>query len=61
MPKIKIDKELYSKVKLYAEKAGYSSSEEFVTHLLEQIIQPSAEGDSDEDLIRKLQGLGYIA
>jgi hypothetical protein len=33
--KIKIDKDLLAKVKRYAEIAGYSSPEEFVTHALE--------------------------
>lgn len=61
MPKIKIDKELYEEVKKVSENAGYSSVEEFVSHLLEKVVNPPDAEDSDEDLVKRLQGLGYIA
>jgi hypothetical protein len=61
MPKIKIDKELYAAVKELSEDAGYSSVEEFVSHLLEKVVNPPGAEDSDEDLVKRLQGLGYIA
>jgi len=61
MPKIKIDKELYEEVKKVSENAGYSSAEEFVLHLLEKVVNPPDAEDSDEDLVKRLQGLGYIA
>ena len=61
MPKIKIDKELYAAVKKLSEDAGYSSAEEFVSHLLEKVVNPPDVEDSDEDLVKRLQGLGYIA
>lgn len=60
--KIKLDKDLYEKVKNYSEMAGYSSMEEFVTHALEkEIAQLEEGGDSEEDIKKKLQGLGYIS
>ncbi len=34
--KIKLDKDLFEKVKKYARLAGYSSADEFVTHCLEK-------------------------
>lgn len=61
MPKVKIDKELYKNVKRFAEKAGYSSVEEFVEHLLEKVVNAPETGENDEDLLRRLQGLGYIS
>ena len=61
MPKIKIDKELYEEVKKVSENAGYSSAEEFVSHLLEKVVNPPDGEDRDEDLVKRLQGLGYIA
>ncbi len=61
MPKIKIDKDLYEKVKDVSEGAGYSSVEEFVTHLLERVATPPEADDNDEDVIKRLQGLGYIS
>lgn len=60
MPKIKIEKNLYEKVKSYADMAGYSSTEEFVIHLLEKEVSRLEEVDSKEELIKKLKGLGYI-
>ena len=60
--KIKIDKDLLDKVKKYAAIAGYSSPEEFVQHVLEKEIARFEEGGADEEEIRKrMQGLGYIS
>ncbi len=59
-PKIKIDKALLEKVKARAEEAGYSSVEEFVSHLVEKEIAKMEEAESEEQLKKRLQGLGYI-
>jgi metal-responsive CopG/Arc/MetJ family transcriptional regulator len=59
--KIKIDKDLLAKVKRYAEIAGYSSPEEFVTHALEKEIAKLEDADSEEEIKKRLQGLGYIS
>ena len=61
MAKIKIDNELYKKVKLFSEENGYSSAEEFIVHLLEKVVSQSDPGELDEDLAKRLQGLGYIS
>lgn len=61
MPKIKLEKELYEKVKQYAENAGYSSADEFIAHLLERVTNPSTPDDHDEDVMQRLKGLGYIS
>lgn len=61
MAKINIDRELYLKVKQVSENAGYSSVEEFVVHLLERIVDSSVPEDVDEDVLKRLQGLGYIS
>ncbi len=61
MPKIKLDKELYKEVKQYAEDSGYSSADEFVAHLLEQVVNASDGDDNDEDVMERLKGLGYIS
>ena len=60
-PKIKLDKDLWQKIRRYAEIAGYSSPEEFVTHALEKEIALLEEADSDEEVKKKLRGLGYIS
>lgn len=59
--KIKLTKELMEKVKKYAEMAGYSSAEEFITHCLEKEIAKLEESDSEEEVKKKLKGLGYIS
>ena len=61
MPKIKIDKQLYEEVKQVSENAGYSSAEEFVSHLLEKVVNPPDAEDNDQDLVNQLRGLGYIS
>jgi metal-responsive CopG/Arc/MetJ family transcriptional regulator len=59
--KIRLDRELYEKVKMYAEIAGYSSVEEFVTHALEKEITQFEDAESEEEIKKRLRGLGYIS
>lgn len=59
--KIKIDKDLLEKVKRYSEIAGYSSVEEFIAHALEKEIAKLENADSDEEIKKRLKGLGYIS
>ena len=57
---VKLDKGLLKKVRMYAKIAGYSTPEEFITHALEKEIAILEEADSEEEIRKKLQGLGYI-
>lgn len=57
---IKLDKALAERIRRCAEAGGYSSSKEFVQHILEKEIAKLEDADSDEEIMRKLQGLGYI-
>ena len=60
--KIKIDKDLLAKVKKYAGLAGYATPEEFVHHVLEREIGKFEEnGDTEEEIRKRMQGLGYIS
>ncbi len=59
-PSIKLDKDLYSRVKRCADTAGYSSPKEFVQHVLEKELAKIEGDDSDEAILEKLKGLGYI-
>lgn len=58
--RIKIDKALFEKIKKYAEMSGYSSVEEFIAHCLEKEVAKIEEADSEEEIKKKLKGLGYI-
>ncbi len=57
---VKLDKELFERIKRCADAAGYSSPQEFVQHVLEKELSSIEEGESDEEILKKLQGLGYI-
>jgi len=59
-PTVKLNKVLWSKVKECAKAGGYSSPDEFVEHVLEKELASFQEADSDEEIARKMKGLGYI-
>ncbi len=59
--KIKIKKDLYERVKKFSELAGYSSVDEFVEHTLEKEIKDLEGSDSEDEIKKKLKGLGYIS
>ena len=57
---IKPGKDLFDRVKRCADAAGYSSPQEFVEHVVERELAQIEEGASDDEIMKKLQGLGYI-
>jgi len=59
--KVKIDKELLKKAEKFAEMAGYTSAEEFINHIVEKELSTFGDADSEEEIKKKLQGLGYIS
>ncbi len=59
--RVKLDKGLLKKIRMYAKIAGYSSPEEFVAHALEKEIAQLEEAESEDEIRKKLQGLGYIS
>ena len=60
MPKIKIDDNLYDRIKKVAQIAEYSSPEEFIIHIIEKELG-KLEGSTDEqEVIERLRGLGYL-
>jgi hypothetical protein len=58
--KVKLDRELYDRLRRCAEAAGYSSTEEFITHTLEKAAGAAEEGASEEEISKRLKGLGYL-
>lgn len=59
--RVKLDKDLIARAKKYAEIAGYSSVEEFIAHALEKELAQLEDAGSEEELKKRLQGLGYIS
>jgi hypothetical protein len=59
--RVKLDPALLAKIKRYADLAGYSSVEEFITHALEKEIAELEQSESEQELKKKLKGLGYIS
>ncbi len=60
--KIKIEDELYDRIKNVAEVGGYSSPDEFILHVLErELLSLEEGGESEEEIQKRLQGLGYIS
>ena len=59
--RIKLDKALLARIKRYADLAGYSSVDEFITHALEKEIAQLDEAESEQEIKKKLKGLGYIS
>jgi len=59
-PAIKLKKALWERVRKVAQVAGYSSPQEFVEHVVEKELAKLEDADSDEKILEKLKGLGYI-
>jgi metal-responsive CopG/Arc/MetJ family transcriptional regulator len=59
--KVKLDKDLVEKIKRYADIAGYSSPEEFIAHALEKELAKLEGAESEEEIKKRLRGLGYIS
>ena len=58
---VKLDKDLVARVKKYSEIAGYSSVEEFISHALEKELSKLDGAVSEEEIKKRLRGLGYIS
>jgi hypothetical protein len=60
MAKIKIDSALYARAKNIVDVAGYSSLDEFITHIIEKEVAKYEQIEVDEKTADQLRGLGYI-
>ena len=58
---VKLDKELVQRIERYSQIAGYSSPAEFITHAIEKELLLLEDADSEEEIRKRLQGLGYIS
>ena len=62
--KLKIEDDLLEKLKKCSEMAGYASVDEFIVHALEKeptaILSAESSSASEEEIKKRLRGLGYI-
>lgn len=59
--KVKLEKDLVKRIEKYSEIAGYSSPAEFITHAVEKELALLEDADSEEEIRKRLKGLGYIS
>jgi Arc/MetJ-type ribon-helix-helix transcriptional regulator len=57
---VRLDAALLERVKAAAEKAGYSSLDEFVRHAVEKELAHIEEAEAKDEVIKQLKGLGYL-
>ena len=58
--RIRLDQELYQRLQEKASEAGYSSTDEFIVHVLEKASARQDEQLDREQVDRQLRGLGYL-
>ena len=57
---IKLNPDLLQRAEKHAAKAGYSSTEEFIEHLIERELSRDEEEQAQQEAERRLKGLGYL-
>ena len=60
--KLKFDGATIERIRKITALGGYSSPEEFLMHIIERELEKldPEQGESEEDIRKKMQGLGYI-
>ena len=59
-PKIRIPSGLYEKLEKVSKLQGYGSTDEMILHVRENIARCADEQLSEEEVRKRLQGLGYL-
>ena len=59
--KVKLDKAIVERIRKYATIAGYSSPEEFITHALERELAKLEDAADEDEIKKRLKGLGYMS
>ena len=57
---IKIEKQLYQQLEAAAEKAGYSTTDELIRHVLEREVKGADADLEQKQAEEQLRGLGYL-
>jgi hypothetical protein len=58
--KIKIDANLYERIRKISKEAGYPTPEEFIVHVLEKELSMIETAGSNQEVEERLRGLGYL-
>jgi hypothetical protein len=58
--KVKLAKPLYERLASIAAAGGYSSTEEFIVHILEKEAAKFDDSADEAEVKKQLRGLGYI-
>lgn len=56
-PKVKLDAHLLKKAEARSQELGYSTVQEYISHLIEKDLKESCDDQAVED---RLKGLGYL-
>jgi hypothetical protein len=59
--RVKLDPDLLARAKRCAGAAGYASVDEFVAHIVERAIRELEDSGDEQELKRRLKGLGYLS
>ncbi|HVW87527.1 MAG TPA: hypothetical protein VHB50_22725 [Bryobacteraceae bacterium] len=57
---VKLPQSLYDRARAAAERAGYSSVDEFILHAIEKELVHLEEAEAKEAIAKQLKGLGYL-
>lgn len=60
MTRIRIDDNLYERIRKLSQQAGYPTPEEFIVHVLEKELSLIESAGSNQDVEERLRGLGYL-
>lgn len=58
--KVRIEKTLLDRLTEVAKVGGYANVEEFIVHILEREAEKFDQDQDDEEVEKRLRGLGYI-
>ena len=59
-PRITINRALYDLLASQADQKGYSSVDEYATHVLEAAVADAGPRATEEQIRERLKGLGYL-
>lgn len=61
MVKVRLERQLVDRSTRCATLAGYASIEEFIAHAVEKELSKLEAADSEDEMKKRLKGLGYIS